>query len=109
MLKDELVNEKDVERIGDLKSTLGAMTSRMNSRKRNDSQDERKRQWKKSEEALVKEGKTPYFPKKSGIKKAELYEQFKSIGKDGNMDKFLEKRRKKNATKEHSRLPSSRR
>ena len=39
----------------------------------------------------------------------ELLEKFKNVGKDGDLDKFLEKRRKKNAAKEHLKVPLSRR
>jgi ribosomal RNA-processing protein 36 len=61
------------------------------------------------EKAAVKEGKKPYFLKKSAVRKAELVEKYKELKASGQLAKFLEKRRKRNASKDHKLLPSSRR
>jgi hypothetical protein len=43
------------------------------------------------------------------MKKNELIEQYNKLGKGTNMEKFLEKRRKKNYAKEHKSMPRVRR
>ncbi|KAL3693034.1 hypothetical protein R1sor_006685 [Riccia sorocarpa] len=53
----------------------------------------------------VKEGKKPYYPKKSELRKQELIEKYKELKTSGKLDKFMAKRRKKNATKDHRFVP----
>ncbi len=69
-----------------------------------------KREWKKQEMEQVKQGKKPFYLKESEFKKLELVSKFNQL-KDKNisMDKFLEKRRKKNAAKDHRGMPYKRR
>ena len=58
--------------------------------------------------ARVQQGKTPFYLKKGEFKKLELVKKFKQLqGQD--VDKLLEKKRKRNASKQHTRLPKSRR
>ncbi|KAJ3262552.1 rRNA biogenesis protein rrp36 [Boothiomyces macroporosus] len=109
LLKNDIQKEKDSERKEELKKTLSRLTSKINAQKAKDKQEQAKREYKKKEQALVKEGKTPFFLKKSELKKRELIEKYKSIGKGANLEKVLEKRRKKNAAKEHTRIPTTRR
>ncbi|KAJ3322886.1 hypothetical protein HDV06_002545 [Boothiomyces sp. JEL0866] len=109
MLKNDIQKEKDPERKEELKKTLSRLTSKINAQKLKDKQEQTKREYKKKEQALVKDGKTPYFLKKSELKKKELIDKYKSIGKGANLEKVLEKRRKKNAAKEHTKIPTSRR
>ncbi|KAJ3276380.1 rRNA biogenesis protein rrp36 [Terramyces sp. JEL0728] len=109
MLKNDIQKEKDVERKEELKKTLSRLTSKVNAQKIKDKQQQTKKEYKKKEQALVKEGKNPYFLRQSELKKKELVDKYKSIGKGANLEKILEKRRKKNAAKEHTRIPTTRR
>jgi len=59
------------------------------------------------EVAAVKDGKKPFFPKKSALRERELVAQYKELRSQGKLDKFLEKRRRKNATKQHKRMPGA--
>ncbi|ORY25672.1 DUF947-domain-containing protein [Rhizoclosmatium globosum] len=67
------------------------------------------RQWKKSEMEAVKQGKKAFYLKKSDKEKLALYEQYKKLGEGKGVDKFLEKRRKKNSASEKRFLPNARR
>lgn len=49
----------------------------------------------------------PLFLNKTARRKIELAERFKLLKKAGRLDKYLEKRRKKNVQKERKRLPVS--
>ncbi|KAG2226779.1 hypothetical protein INT45_005744 [Circinella minor] len=66
------------------------------------------RERKKAEAELVKQGKKPYFLKRSEQRKLELMDKYQQLG-EKNMDKILAKRRKKNAAKDHRRVPFKRR
>jgi len=66
-----------------------------------------KREWRKKEMQRVKEGKKPYFLKKADLKRMELIDKYKNT-KSKSIDKILEKRRKKNASKEHKLMPRKR-
>ncbi|KAI8910613.1 hypothetical protein DFJ77DRAFT_483952 [Powellomyces hirtus] len=108
MLRKQIVTEKNPEKKEILQQTLTSMTSRMQARKNKDKRKELIKEWKKKESALVQQGKKPWQLKQSDIKKMELVEKYKSMkGKD--VEKLLEKRRKKNATKERRFMPYNRR
>lgn len=60
------------------------------------------------ERAAVREGKKPFFLKKADKRKAELVAQYGELQKAGQLDKYLAKRRRKNAAKDHRYVPSAR-
>jgi ribosomal RNA-processing protein 36 len=60
---------------------------------------------RREEVAAVKEGKKPFFAKKSVIRERELLAQYDELRKAGNLEKFLEKRRRKNSSAQKRRLP----
>ena len=55
--------------------------------------------------AAVKEGKRPFFLKKSERKKLELAEKFKALKESGKLKTYMEKKRKRNAGKLKKALP----
>lgn len=52
----------------------------------------------------VKRGKNPYFAKKSDLRTAELKGKFERLKKEGKVDKYLAKRRKRNLQKDKKSL-----
>ncbi|WZZ19116.1 hypothetical protein YC2023_112205 [Brassica napus] len=73
---------------------------------------------KKKEREAAKMGKKPYYLKQSAssfnlhltsyaaeIRKQELIEKYNSLKESGKLSSFLDKRRKKNATKDHRYMP----
>ena len=56
----------------------------------------------------VKRGKNPYFAKKSDLRTAELKGKFERLKKEGKVDKYLAKRRKKNLQKDKKSLWAAR-
>lgn len=60
---------------------------------------------KKKEREAAKLGKKPYYLKQSEIRKQELIEKYNSLKESGKLSSFLDKRRKKNATKDHRYMP----
>ncbi|XP_068339416.1 uncharacterized protein [Pyrus communis] len=60
---------------------------------------------KKKERKAAKEGKQPFFLKKSEIRKKRLVEKYKQLKASGKLKPFIEKRRRKNAAKDHRYMP----
>eukprot|EP01018_Ginkgo_biloba_P016917 Gb_25290 [translate_table: standard] len=60
---------------------------------------------KKKEKEAVKQGKRPFYLKKSELWKQELLEKYESLKANGKLEAFLAKRRRKNAAKDHRYVP----
>ena len=64
---------------------------------------------RKAEVEAVRDGKSPFFQKKSALREQALVAQYEKLEKSGSLNKFLAKRRKKVATKQHKKVPLERR
>ncbi|KAL9406396.1 hypothetical protein Peur_003368 [Populus x canadensis] len=60
---------------------------------------------KKKEREAAKQGKRPFYLKKSEIRKQRLTEKYNKLKASGKLESFIEKRRKKNAAKDHRYMP----
>ncbi|KAM7256237.1 hypothetical protein ACFE04_011978 [Oxalis oulophora] len=60
---------------------------------------------KKKEREAAKQGKKPYYLKKSDIKKQKLTEKYNELKAAGKLDSYIENRRKKNAAKDRRFMP----
>jgi hypothetical protein len=61
------------------------------------------------QKAAVAQGKSPFYLKKSELRKRELMQRYTELKSSGKLDKYMEKRRKRNAAKDHRYVPSKRR
>ena len=61
------------------------------------------------EKAAVGGGKAPFYLKKSEKRRLELLAKYESLRSSGGLEKYMAKRRKKNAAKDHRYLPVGRR
>ncbi|KAK2182555.1 hypothetical protein NP493_348g00000 [Ridgeia piscesae] len=104
-LVKEMRKVKDADRKKEIKALLRRMTEQDNQEKQKDRKRERTLERKKKERELVKEGKKPYFLKKSVEKKLDLAEKYSELKKSGKVEKYLSKKRKKTAAKDRRRLP----
>ncbi|XP_010940889.1 uncharacterized protein [Elaeis guineensis] len=59
----------------------------------------------KKEREAAKRGKRPYYLKKSEIRKRKLIKKYDELKAEGKLDSYIEKRRKKNASKDHRYMP----
>ncbi|KAL1601621.1 rRNA biogenesis protein rrp36 [Paraconiothyrium brasiliense] len=98
-------NEADKEK---LKKKLTSMESQLKAQRNKDQQQDVLREHKKKERELVKQGKTPFFLKKSEQKKMALVERFQNM-KSKDRDRAIERRRKKATAKERKNMPAERR
>ena len=60
---------------------------------------------RKEEVEAVRQGKRPFFEKKSALQERQLKVQFEQLERKGGLDKFMEKKRKKRASKQRRQLP----
>lgn len=58
-----------------------------------------------SEKQAVRDGKTPFFMRRSALKERELEVKFDELKKTGGVKKFIRNRRRRAAAKERRRMP----
>ncbi|XP_070577301.1 ribosomal RNA processing protein 36 homolog isoform X2 [Ptychodera flava] len=91
------------------KHELGSLLQRMNDQEKSAKlkQDKKRRELelKRKMRELAKDGKTPFFLKKSDKRKLELAERYRELKTKGQLDKYMAKKRKKNAKKDKRHLP----
>ncbi|KAF1917814.1 hypothetical protein BDU57DRAFT_514274 [Ampelomyces quisqualis] len=97
-------NEAEKEK---LKKKLLSMESQQKTRDAKDQQLEIVRDHKKKEKELIKQGKQPFFLKKSEQKKLALIDRFQNM-KSKQRDHVIERRRKKVTAKERRNMPERR-
>lgn len=92
---------------------LSEQATRLDLAIKEDAAKRKKQQWesdlKAKERAAVKAGKKPFYLKKSEKRKAELVSRFQDLKESGKLDRYMAKRRKKNAAKDHRYVPAGRR
>ncbi|RKF59367.1 rRNA biogenesis protein rrp36 [Erysiphe neolycopersici] len=107
-LKAALKKTKNVEEKEKLKRTLLVMESKKKAKLRKLKEQEIIDRHRKQEKALVKQGKKPFYLKKSEQKKQVLLDQFNEL-KGKKLDRVIERRRKKIEGKQKKKMPLVRR
>jgi ribosomal RNA-processing protein 36 len=108
-LQEALKKAKSTEARQQIKSQLASITQQVKAEEVRRRKAEAERTEKASRKVAVAEGKQVYYLKKSERRKQELIAKYEELQKAGKLEKFMEKRRKKNAAKDHRYLPGSRR
>lgn len=112
ILKEQIRKARNPDEKSRMNSLLTRIMSQEGAKARKEKEQALKREWRKKETERVKEGKKPYHLKRSELKKMELvetYNKLKQAGQEGKIDKLIEKRRQKNANKDHRQMPYARR
>lgn len=91
-----------------LKRTLLSMESKKKARENKERQQEVIREHRKKEKDAIKQGKNPFYLKKSEQKKQALVNKFDSM-KSKDRERLIERRRKKVSQKEKKNMPAPRR
>ncbi|KAK4152945.1 hypothetical protein C8A00DRAFT_34342 [Chaetomidium leptoderma] len=107
-LRAAIKKTKDVSQKEKLQKALLSMESRKKAQDRKDRERVVIEEHRKKEKELVKQGKTPFYLKKSEQKQRVLVDQFQGL-KKRQVDRAIERRRKKVAGKEKKLLPMARR
>ncbi|CAF0924401.1 unnamed protein product [Brachionus calyciflorus] len=107
MLQEELKKEEDPVRRDQIKAALTRLKQQITSFKASEKKEEFKAKLKKVANEDAKEGKRPHFVNKSEQKILELAEKYKELKKNGKIEKFLAKKRKKQLSKDRLILTTS--
>jgi len=107
-LRATIKKTKDEEEKERLKRTLLSMESRKKAQERKKREEEVLARHKQEEKELVKQGKKPFYLKEAEKKKRVLLDQYSSL-KKGQLDRVIERRRKKVEGKEKKKMPFKRR
>ena len=102
---------KNEERKKALSMEVSRLKSQNNARMQKLKAAERKRDLKRISRSFVQAGHKPYYMKKSELKKVELAAKFaelKQAGGTAKIDRVIEKKRKRNASKLHKFVPRER-
>jgi ribosomal RNA-processing protein 36 len=107
-LKNAVKTAKDEDSREKLKKALMSMESRKKAQIRKDKEQEILDKHRKEEKEAVKQGKKPFYLKKAEQKKRVLLDQYGEL-KGKQLDRVIERRRKKVEGKEKKRMPFARR
>ena len=107
-LKAEIKKTKSKEEKERLKKEVLRMESRKKAQQRKDAEQEVLRRHRKEERAKVESGKAPFYLKRAEVKKEALIKRYRQM-KGREVDKLVEKRRKKMAGQEKRDMPRQRR
>ncbi|CAJ0875570.1 14503_t:CDS:2 [Entrophospora sp. SA101] len=109
-ISKRIEKEKDIEEKQKLQQLLDKMKSKLIKEQDHRYKRQLKNERKKKELELVGKGKNPYFLKRAEENKLELIDKYKKINNNKKkLDNIIEKRRKKNASKEIKHLPFKKR
>ncbi|KAJ1834269.1 rRNA biogenesis protein rrp36 [Coemansia sp. RSA 2703] len=103
------LKNKDPEEAARIQLAIDSLQSQSAAKQQKKNTQELKRRHRAKEMEAVKQGKTPYFLKKRDLKTLEVAEKFNKLKDSSKLDGYLEKRRKRNATKDHRSMPYQRR
>ncbi|KAJ2158692.1 rRNA biogenesis protein rrp36 [Coemansia sp. RSA 552] len=92
-----------------IQRALGTMQSQEAARQQKKRTQELKRKHRRLETEAVRQGKKPYFLGRRELREMDAAQKFNKLKDSSKLDRFLEKRRKRNASKDHRRMPSERR
>ena len=106
-LKAEIKETKSEEKER-LKREVLRMESRKKAQEWKDAEQEVLRRHRKEERAKVEAGKTPFYLKKAEVRKEALVERYR-VMKGREVDKLVERRRKKKASRDKRNMPGERR
>ncbi|KAJ2778104.1 rRNA biogenesis protein rrp36 [Coemansia javaensis] len=102
------LRDKNPAEAARVRRALETMQSQAAAREQKQRVQELKRKHRKMEAEAVRQGKRPYFLGRRELKELEAAQKFGSLS-PAKVDRFLEKRRKRNAAKDHRRMPYQRR
>ncbi|KAF2640529.1 DUF947-domain-containing protein [Massarina eburnea CBS 473.64] len=107
-LRDAIKKTKNGSDKEKLKKKLLSMESQQKTQEDKDKRQEVLNEHRKKEKELVKQGKQPFYLKKSDQKQLALIDRFQNM-KSKDRDRAIERRRKKATAKERKNMPDERR
>ncbi|KAF0758179.1 hypothetical protein AaE_004018 [Aphanomyces astaci] len=106
--KKQLKHAKSKTRKTELQQDISSRKQELAEAKRADRIRDANLKRKREEREAVENGKGAFYLKRKDKKQLELKAKFDELQESGRLSKFMEKRRKKNANKDHRWLPTQR-
>ncbi|XP_028774054.1 ribosomal RNA processing protein 36 homolog [Neltuma alba] len=100
-----LKKSKDPNKVNELEERISWIDKQLKSDATKKPDAEILAKHKKKEREAAKQGKRPFYLKKSEIRKQRLIEKYEDLKSSGKLQSFIEKRRKRNAAKDHKYVP----
>jgi ribosomal RNA-processing protein 36 len=107
-LKQQLRKTKSAEKREELKHEVALRQQALTEKKKQDKIKSALTKRKREEREAVANGKGAFYLKRKDKKKLELHTKFQDLQESGRLSKFMAKKRKKNASKDHRWLPTQR-
>lgn len=107
-LRAAILTSRDADSLEKLKKALRSLESRKKAEAVKDQEQAILRAYRAKEKELVIQGKKPFYLKRGERKRLALVEQFEGL-KDKQVDKIVERRRKKKTARERRGIPEWRR
>lgn len=107
-IKNSLSKIKSATKKEKLERKLQKLTQQLKTEEARRKQEARKQKVVDNHRKATKGQSSKYYLKKSDMKKQELMLKYQELKESGQLEKYMEKRRKKNAAKDHRYLPFSR-
>ncbi|RCV12594.1 hypothetical protein SETIT_2G281500v2 [Setaria italica] len=104
-LQEMIKKSKDPNAIEEMKSRVTWIDKQLKSHPRKNVESEILREHIKKEREAAKAGKRPYYLKRSELRERKLINKYEELKEAGKLDAFMEKRRRKNASKDHRYMP----
>ncbi|RLM86758.1 hypothetical protein C2845_PM04G21440 [Panicum miliaceum] len=104
-LQKMIKKSKDPNAIEEMKSRITWIDKQVKSHSQKNVESEILREHIKKEREAAKAGKRPYYLKKSELRERKLMNKYNELKEAGKLDAFMERRRKKNASKDHRFMP----
>lgn len=105
-VKKQLKKVKGKEQKEDLLRLKQKMDNERNLEVEKEKRRELNKERKSKQSEQTKEGKRPFYLKNSDKKKIELAEKYRELKASGRLEKFMSKKRKRNAQKDRKNLPN---
>uniref|UniRef100_A0AAV1U4N1 rRNA biogenesis protein RRP36 n=1 Tax=Peronospora matthiolae TaxID=2874970 RepID=A0AAV1U4N1_9STRA len=107
-LKRQLKKTKSVAKKDELKHEIALRQQEMIEKQKRDKIQSALTKRKREEREAVASGKGAFYLKRKDTKTLELQAKFQDLQETGRLSKFMAKKRKKNASKDHRWLPTQR-
>lgn len=104
-LKKQMARTNDPTVINELKNRISWIDKQLKSASTRNTEKVILSEHKKKQREAAKQGKQPYYLKKSEVRKRKIIEKYKELKDSGKLEAFIEKKRRKNASKDHRYMP----
>ncbi|XP_065563072.1 ribosomal RNA processing protein 36 homolog [Artemia franciscana] len=105
-LKEEFGVETDIKRKAKIKYLIQRLSNQLKEEERRKEEEAKMTEENKKRQADVAEGVTPFYVKKSDQRLIDLARKYDELKNRGGIDKYLQKKRKRNAARDRKSLPN---